>query len=114
MYTQPPPTRGGHHSSFTELPAEPRSSLRIALGTALSDWPEGVLRTPSVGALPGLQGVLQRNQKEGHEHTVKSTQAFVIIVYFLNTATKKDGKNMVLSLSELLFLRWGWGNMMFK
>lgn len=82
---QPSPARGRHHSSFTELPAEPRRRLSSFLSAALSDGPQWIPCTP-------LCGSSARNQKEGDENTVKSTQALVIIVYFITTAKKKDGK----------------------
>lgn len=60
-------------------------------------------------ALPGLQGVGEKFFKEtrrrGMETQAKPTKALGIIAQFMNSGKRKDGKDLVLSLKDLLFLQ---------
>ena len=48
--------------------------------------------------------LLKETRRREMEMQVKSTKALMIIAHFINSRKKKDRKDMVFSLNDLLFL----------
>ena len=49
--------------------------------------------------------LLKETRRREMEMQVKSTKALMIIAHFINSRKKKDRKDMVFSLNDLLFLQ---------